>query len=35
MILSFLRVYADLECINQTQYNPKVLFSQHPIAGGF
>ena len=35
MILLFLRVNADFECINQTHSNPKVLFSEHPIAVGF
>ena len=30
-----IRVYADFECINQPQKNPKVLFKQIPIAVGF
>ena len=30
-----IRVYADFECINQPQNNPKVLFKQIPIAVGF
>ena len=29
------RVYADFECINQPQKDPKVLFKQIPIAVGF
>ena len=29
-----IRVYADFECINQPQNNPKVLFKQIPIAVG-
>ena len=30
-----IRVYADFECINQPQKNPKVLFKQIPIAVGY
>ena len=30
-----IRVYADFECINQPQKDPKVLFKQIPIAVGF
>ena len=30
-----MRVYADFECINQPQKDPKVLFKQIPIAVGF
>ena len=30
-----IRVYADFECINQPQNNPKVLFKQIPIAVGY
>ena len=30
-----IRVYADFECINQPQNNPKVLFKQIPITVGF
>ena len=30
-----IRVYADFECINQPQNDPKVLFKQIPIAIGF
>ena len=30
-----IRVYADLECINQPTDDPKVLFTQIPIAVGF
>ena len=34
-VLVPIRVYADLECINQPTDNPKVLFKQIPIAVGF
>ena len=27
-----IRVYADFECINQPQKDPKVVFKQFPIA---
>ena len=30
-----IRVYADFECINQPQKNPKLLFKQIPIAVGY
>ena len=30
-----IRVYADFECINQPQKDPKILFKQIPIAVGF
>ena len=30
-----IRVYADFECINQPQNNPKVIFKQIPIAVGY
>ena len=30
-----IRVYADFECINQPQNNPKVLFKQIPVAVGY
>ena len=30
-----IRVYADFECINQPQKDPKVLFKQIPIAVGY
>ena len=30
-----IRVYADFECINQSQNDPEVLFKQLPIAVGF
>ena len=30
-----IRVYADFECTNQPQKNPKVLFKQIPIAVGY
>ena len=30
-----IRVYADFECINQPQNDPKILFKQIPIAVGY
>ena len=30
-----IRIYADFECINQPQKDPKVLFKQIPIAVGY
>ena len=30
-----IRLYADFECINQPQKDPKVLFKQIPIAVGY
>ena len=30
-----IRVYADFECFNQPQSNPKILFKQFPMAVGY